>query len=63
MPLQKSKPTSPGVRHRVRVISPHLHKGDPYRPLTTSKNRISGRNNQGRITVRRRGGGAKEIIP
>lgn len=61
MALIKSKPTSPGVRHRVQVRHEGLHKGDPYRPLTTSKNRISGRNNKGRITVRHRGGGAKRL--
>lgn len=61
MALVKSKPTSPGVRHKVKVVTPGLHKGDPYRPLTSSKNRISGRNNAGRITVRRRGGGAKRL--
>lgn len=61
MALVKSKPTSPGVRHKIKVVTPGLHKGDPYRPLTSSKKRISGRNNAGRITVRRRGGGAKRL--
>lgn len=36
-----------------------LHRGAPYRALTTAKVRISGRGSQGKITVRHRGGGAK----
>ena len=59
MPLLKSKPTSPGRRFVVRVVSPELYKGKPEASLLTPKKRISGRNNQGRITVRRRGGGHK----
>ncbi|OGT48780.1 MAG: 50S ribosomal protein L2 [Gammaproteobacteria bacterium RIFCSPHIGHO2_12_FULL_41_15] len=61
MPLLKAKPTSPGRRFVVRVVNPDLYKGRPYAPLTESKNRINGRNNQGRITVRRRGGGHKKL--
>ena len=59
MALVKSKPTSPGRRHRVGIHNPNLYKGKPYGPLTESKKRTSGRNNQGRITVRHRGGGHK----
>ncbi|AML47821.1 50S ribosomal protein L2 [Coxiella burnetii] len=59
MALVKTKPTSPGRRFVVKVVHPELHKGNPYAPLVESKNRINSRNNQGRITVRRRGGGHK----
>ncbi len=59
MALVKIKPTSAGRRFTVKVVNDELHKGRPYGPLTTSKTRISGRNNAGRITVRRRGGGHK----
>ena len=59
MPVQKAKPTSPGRRFAVRVIKPGLHKGKPFRALVAGKSRISGRNNDGRITVRHRGGGHK----
>lgn len=59
MALVKTKPTSPGRRFVVKVIHPDLHKGDPYRPLVESKKLVNCRNNQGRITVRRRGGGHK----
>lgn len=60
MALIKAKPTSPGRRAAVRVSSPELHKGGPYEPLLEKKTRSSGRNNQGRITVRHRGGGHKQ---
>jgi large subunit ribosomal protein L2 len=53
----KRKPTSPGRRFVVNVVDKDLHKGTPYAPLTESKNRISGRNNRGKITVRHEGGG------
>ncbi len=59
MAVVKTKPTSPGRRFVIKVVTPNLHKGDPYGPLLESKKRISGRNNAGRITVRRRGGGHK----
>ena len=59
MPVVKQKPTSPGRRGMVRVISPGLHKGSSVPSLTESKSATSGRNNAGRITVRHRGGGHK----
>ena len=33
MAILKSKPTSPGRRHVVRVVSEDLHKGAPHKPL------------------------------
>ena len=54
---QKCKPTSPGRRFVVKNVDSELHKGSPYAPLLVKKTRCSGRNNQGRITVRHRGGG------
>jgi large subunit ribosomal protein L2 len=60
MPLVHAKPTSPGRRFVTKVVNPDLHKGDPYEALLKPKKRISARNNQGRITVRRRGGGHKK---
>ncbi|HSH41707.1 MAG TPA: 50S ribosomal protein L2 [Arenicellales bacterium] len=59
MPLNKLKPRTPGQRGTVRVVNPDLHKGGPVRSLVKSKTAIDGRNNQGRITVRQRGGGHK----
>jgi len=43
----------------VKVVTEDLHKGKPYGPLLEAKKAISGRNNEGRITVRHRGGGHK----
>ena len=59
MAVVKQKPTTPGRRGMVKVITPGLHKGRPHRPLVESRTRTSGRNNDGRITVRHRGGGHK----
>ncbi len=44
----------------VKVVTPGLYKGAPYEPLLEQQSKKSGRNNQGRITVRHRGGGAKQ---
>ena len=60
MAIVKHKPTSPGRRHKVSIVHKDLHKGGPFKPLTASKSKISGRNNAGRITVRHRGGGHKQ---
>jgi len=62
MPLVKVKPTSPGRRALVKVVSPELHKGDPHWALTEPKRRGSGRNNHGRVTVRHQGGGHKHHL-
>lgn len=59
MAIQKPNPTSPGRRFAVKIINPDLYKGKPHDALIAPKNRINGRNNQGRITVRHRGGGHK----
>ncbi len=59
MPLVKVKPTSPGRRALVKVVTPGLYKGDPYAPLLEKQTRRSGRNNNGHITTRHRGGGHK----
>jgi large subunit ribosomal protein L2 len=60
MPLMKVKPTSPGRRALVKVVSPDLHKGEPHWPLVESQIRGSGRNNHGRVTMRHKGGGHKQ---
>lgn len=60
MALVKTKPTSAGRRFVVTVKTEGLHKGEPYAPLLEKKIKSSGRNNNGRITVRRRGGGHKK---
>jgi large subunit ribosomal protein L2 len=60
MPLVKPRPTSPGRRGVVKVVNPELYKGAPYEPLLEKQSKTAGRNNAGRITVRHRGGGAKQ---
>src|SRR5690606_20376410 len=59
MPVVKTKPTSPGRRSMVKIVTPGLHKGRPVEALTESKKRGSGRNNLGHITTRHKGGGHK----
>src|SRR6267378_177173 len=62
MPLVKVKPTSPGRRALVKVVTPELYKGDPHFPLVQAQRRGSGRNNYGRVTVRHQGGGHKHHL-
>jgi large subunit ribosomal protein L2 len=59
MALVKVKPTSAGRRGLLKVVNPNLHKGAPYAPLLEAQKRGSGRNNNGHITTRHRGGGHK----
>ena len=56
MTLQKMKPITPGTRGRIAVRQDGIYKGRPFKPLTSPKISISGRNNRGVITVRHRGG-------
>ncbi len=60
MAVLTSKPTSPGRRHVVRVVTEGLYKGAPYKPLLEKQSRNGGRNNNGRITIRHIGGGHKQ---
>lgn len=60
MAIVKMKPTSPGRRFVVKVVTPDLHKGEPYAPLLEKKSKSGGRNNNGRITTRHIGGGHKQ---
>jgi len=60
MALKHYKPTTPGQRQLVLVDRSALYKGEPVKALTTGKISSGGRNNNGRITVRFRGGGHKK---
>jgi large subunit ribosomal protein L2 len=60
MALKKFKPTTPSRRQLVLVDRSDLWKGKPVKALTEGLNENAGRNNTGRITMRRRGGGAKK---
>lgn len=59
MALKHYNPTTPSRRGLVLVDRSGLHKGDPVKALTKGLSGSGGRNNQGRITARRRGGGHK----
>lgn len=60
MPIVKLKPTTPGQRGVVKIVTLGLHKGKPFAKLLEAQKRGSGRNHHGRITVRHRGGGHKQ---
>jgi large subunit ribosomal protein L2 len=60
MAILKRKPTSPGRRHVVNVVTEDLHKGAPHKPLLEKQSKSGGRNNNGRITTRHIGGGHKQ---
>lgn len=60
MAVVKAKPTSAGRRFVVKVVNADLHKGQPHSPLLAKKSKSGGRNNNGRITTRHRGGGHKQ---
>ena len=59
MAVIKMKPTSPGQRAVVKVTRDHLFKGEAYAPLLEPQHQKSGRNNNGHITTRHKGGGHK----
>jgi len=59
MAVIKTKPTSAGRRHLVKVVNAELHKGKPFAALVEKKGKTGGRNNAGRITTRHIGGGHK----
>ncbi|WP_416878770.1 50S ribosomal protein L2 [Litorimonas sp.] len=61
MALKTFNPTSPSRRHLVRVDREELHKGRPEKSLTEGLTKTGGRNNTGRITSRRQGGGHKRL--
>ncbi len=61
MPVRKLKPTSPGVRGMSVLVVPGLSKERPLKALTAPIKSSGGRNNNGRITTRWRGGGHKRI--
>ena len=58
--LVKVKPTSPGRRQLVKVVTPGLHKGKPHANLVERKTKKAGRNVYGRLTMRHKGGGHKQ---
>ena len=61
MALKTFKPMTPGQRNLVLVDRSSLWKGRPVKTLTEGLTGKGGRNNHGRITARRRGGGHKRL--
>jgi len=61
MALKQYKPNTPSQRGLVLVDRSELWKGKPVKALTEGLNKSGGRNNKGRITSRRRGGGHKRL--
>ena len=59
MALKTFKPITPGQRGLVLVNRSALWKGGPVKTLTEGLGKSGGRNNHGRATARRRGGGPK----
>lgn len=62
MPLKEYKPTSPGRRWATGYTFEEITRGEPEKSLTLPAVKRGGRNNQGKVTVRHRGGGARQRI-
>lgn len=60
MAIVKTKPTSAGRRHVVKIVGEELYKGRAYAPLLEKQSKSGGRNNYGRITTRHVGGGHRQ---
>ncbi len=58
--IKIAKPVTPGRRGKVYIQYDEIDSKKPLKKLTKGKKRISSRDNQGRISVRRRGGGHKK---
>ncbi len=60
MPIKNYKPNTPGTRGMSTLINTEITKKTPTKSLLVKKSKTGGRNNQGKITVRQIGGGAKQ---
>lgn len=61
MAIRKLKPTSAGRRAQTVLTFDEITSTTPEKSLTKGLNKKSGRNNNGRVTMRRRGGGNKSL--
>jgi large subunit ribosomal protein L2 len=62
MPIKSYRPITKTLRYKTTIaFNETLTTDEPHRPLLVAKSRINGRNNQGRICVRHRGGGHKRF--
>jgi large subunit ribosomal protein L2 len=59
MGIKKYKPTSPGIRFQTGLTFEEITTREPLKALVQGTSKTGGRNNNGRITVRHRGGGHK----
>jgi large subunit ribosomal protein L2 len=59
MALRKLKPTTPGQRHKVASTFDEITTDTPFKPLLAPIKKSGGRNNNGKMTMRYRGGGHK----
>lgn len=59
MAIKKFRPTTPSRRHMTVLVSPEITTNKPEKSLLTKLDKNAGRNSQGKITVRHKGGGAK----
>jgi large subunit ribosomal protein L2 len=62
MAVKKYKPVTPGMRDMTGYTFEEITKSTPERALLVTRPRHGGRNAQGRVTVRHRGGGARRFI-
>lgn len=62
MPIKSYKPSSAGRRGASVNAFAEITASEPLKSLTRSKKRSSGRNHQGKITIRHRGGAAKRLL-
>ena len=60
MPIRKLRPRSPGVRSMTISGFDEVTKSQPEKSLLVSISRTGGRNNHGRVTSKRRGGGHRK---
>jgi len=59
MAIKKLTPTSPARRYQTYLTNEELTTDQPHKPLLENKKRTSGRNNNGKLTIRHRDGGHK----
>ena len=62
MALKTYKPTSPGRRGKVSVVSEEITRSTPHKGLLVPVKKHGGRNNRGVVTVRHRGGGSRRHL-